>query len=108
MPSGATCRNSGSCSRRSPDPPRPSALPIGTTTQRASARPTVNRMHAENSTIQSLARALQAREITSEAVPEACLAQIAEENPTLESFITLPATHATAQAHESDRGIDAG
>jgi len=65
-------------------------------------------MHAENSTIQSLARALQAREITSEAVTEACLARIAEKNPTLNAFITVLADDARAQARESDREMNTG
>jgi aspartyl-tRNA(Asn)/glutamyl-tRNA(Gln) amidotransferase subunit A len=65
-------------------------------------------MHAENRTIQSLARALQAREITSEAVTDACLAQIAERNPTLNAFITVLADDARAQARESDRAMNAG
>src|SRR5438876_9580903 len=108
MPSGATCRNSGRCSRRSHDPPQPSALPTGTRTRRASSRPTGSRMHVENRTIESLARALQAREITSEAVTEACLARIAEKNPTLNAFITVLADDARAQARESDREMSAG
>jgi len=65
-------------------------------------------MHAENSTIQSLARALQAREITSEAVTEACLAQIADKNPTLNAFITVLVDDALAQARESDREMNTG
>jgi aspartyl-tRNA(Asn)/glutamyl-tRNA(Gln) amidotransferase subunit A len=65
-------------------------------------------MHAENRTIQSIAPALQAREITSEAITEACLAEIAAKNPTLNAFITVLADDARAQARESDREMNAG
>jgi len=64
-------------------------------------------MHAENRTIQSIAPALQAREITSEAITEACLAEIAANNPTLNAFITVLADDARAQARESDREMNA-
>lgn len=65
-------------------------------------------MHAENRTIHSLARAFRAREVTSEAVTEACLAQIAARNATLNAFITVLADDARAQARESDREMTAG
>ena len=65
-------------------------------------------MAAKPETIAQLARALQAREITSEAVTDRCLAAIAEKNPTLNAFIAVLADDARAQAKEADREIAAG
>jgi aspartyl-tRNA(Asn)/glutamyl-tRNA(Gln) amidotransferase subunit A len=65
-------------------------------------------MPAEPETIAQLAHALKAREITSEAVTERCLAVIAEKNPTLNAFIAVLADDALAQAREADREIAAG
>jgi aspartyl-tRNA(Asn)/glutamyl-tRNA(Gln) amidotransferase subunit A len=65
-------------------------------------------MHAEDRTIHSLVRAFQARELTSETVTEACLARIAEKNPTLNAFITVLADEALAQARDADRALNAG
>lgn len=64
-------------------------------------------MDAER-TITRLARALQARETTSEAVTERCLAQIADKNPSLNAFIAVLADEARLQAQEADREIRAG
>jgi aspartyl-tRNA(Asn)/glutamyl-tRNA(Gln) amidotransferase subunit A len=65
-------------------------------------------MDAEPRTITRLARALQARETTSEAVTERCLEQIAEKNPSLNAFITVLADEARMQAQQADREIQAG
>jgi aspartyl-tRNA(Asn)/glutamyl-tRNA(Gln) amidotransferase subunit A len=65
-------------------------------------------MNAEPRTIVQLARALQARETTSEAVTNRCLEQIAERNPALNAFITVLADEARIQAQQADREIQAG
>jgi aspartyl-tRNA(Asn)/glutamyl-tRNA(Gln) amidotransferase subunit A len=65
-------------------------------------------MPAEPETIAQLARALKAREITSEAVTERCLAVIAEKNPSLNAFIAVLGDDALAQARDADREIAAG
>ena len=65
-------------------------------------------MGAEPHTIAQLARALEAREITSEAVTDRCLAHIAEQNPTLNAFIAVFADEAREQARAADREIAAG
>ncbi|MGH9349492.1 MAG: amidase [Vicinamibacterales bacterium] len=65
-------------------------------------------MAAEPRTIAELARALQARETTSEAETERCLDRIAQRNPTLNAFITVLADEARRQAHEADREIASG
>jgi aspartyl-tRNA(Asn)/glutamyl-tRNA(Gln) amidotransferase subunit A len=65
-------------------------------------------MDAEPRTIAQLARALQARETTSEALTEHCLEQIAEKNPSLNAFIIVLADDARTQAQQADREIQAG
>ena len=65
-------------------------------------------MDAEPRTIAQLARALQARETTSEVLTEHCLEQIAEKNPSLNAFITVLADDARTQAQQADREIQAG
>jgi aspartyl-tRNA(Asn)/glutamyl-tRNA(Gln) amidotransferase subunit A len=65
-------------------------------------------MLVERRTIVALARALQAREVTAEAVTEECLARIAEKDPALNAFITVLADEARAQARDADREMDAG
>lgn len=65
-------------------------------------------MHAESHTITELARALQARELTAEAVTERCLRTIAERNPLLNAFITVLADEAREQARGADAEIVAG
>jgi aspartyl-tRNA(Asn)/glutamyl-tRNA(Gln) amidotransferase subunit A len=59
-------------------------------------------------TISALARALRAREITSESVTTACLNRIAERNPSVNAFITVLADQALAQARQADREIATG
>jgi len=65
-------------------------------------------MAAEPQTIAELARALKARDTTSEAVVEQCLRRIAERNATLNAFITVFEHEAREQAREADREIAAG
>jgi len=65
-------------------------------------------MPAEPRTIWQLARALQDRQITSEAVTERCLTRIDERNPTLNAFIAVFADEARAQARAADREIADG
>ena len=65
-------------------------------------------MAAEPQTIAQLSRALRARETTSEAVTDRCLALIAEHNPTLNAFIAVFADEARAAARAADREIAQG
>jgi aspartyl-tRNA(Asn)/glutamyl-tRNA(Gln) amidotransferase subunit A len=55
-----------------------------------------------------LARALLARELTSETITERCLDAIAERNPSLNAFITVLADAAREQARQADGDIAAG
>ena len=65
-------------------------------------------MPTETQTIAGLARALRAREITSAAVTEESLAQIAGKNPSLNAFIAVFGEEARAQAQQADKEIAAG
>lgn len=65
-------------------------------------------MAGEPQTIAELARALKARETTSEAVADRCLKRIAERNATLNAFITVFEEQAREQARQVDREIAAG
>jgi aspartyl-tRNA(Asn)/glutamyl-tRNA(Gln) amidotransferase subunit A len=64
-------------------------------------------MHAEQ-TLAALARRLQARELTAESVTAACLARIAERNPSINAFITVCEAQALEQAREADTEIAHG
>ena len=59
-------------------------------------------------TIETFARRLRAREITSEQATEECLARIEADNPRLNAFILVMADEARRQAREMDREIAAG
>ena len=59
-------------------------------------------------TITTLARALERRETTAEALLDRCLQRIAERNAVINAFITVCETDARAQAREADREIAAG
>lgn len=65
-------------------------------------------MPAEPRTITELARALQARELTAQAVTERCLTAIAEGNPSLNAFIRVLAGAAREQARRADAEMVAG
>jgi aspartyl-tRNA(Asn)/glutamyl-tRNA(Gln) amidotransferase subunit A len=69
-------------------------------------------MPANTRTIAELARALRARELSSETATTECLARIAERNPAINAFIAVLADQALAQAREADaerqRGHDRG
>jgi len=65
-------------------------------------------MAAEPQTITQLSRALRARETTSEAVTDRCLARIAEHNPTLNAFIAVFENQAREAARAADRDIAQG
>ncbi len=60
-------------------------------------------MATEPRTVAEVARALRARDTTSEAITERCLARIAERNSSLNAFITILADDARTQAREADR-----
>ena len=65
-------------------------------------------MSSQPHTITALARALEARQVTSESVTATCLQRIAERNPSINAFITVLADQALEQAREADREIGAG
>ena len=65
-------------------------------------------MAAEAQTIAQLARALQAREVSSETITTRCLDRIAERNPSINAYITVLADHALAQARAADAEIARG
>ena len=69
-------------------------------------------MSANPRTIAELARAIRARELTSEQATEQCLQRIAERNPSINAYITVIADQAVAQAKQADaelaRGLDRG
>jgi len=65
-------------------------------------------MSAEPSTIAELARALHTRELTASAVTERCLHAIAEQDRSLNAFITVLADEAREQARQADAEIAAG
>ena len=65
-------------------------------------------MPADPHTITELARALQARAVTAEAVVERCLARIDERNGALNAFIQVFTDDAREQARAADREIAAG
>jgi len=59
-------------------------------------------------TVAELSRALQSRSITSAAVTERCLEQIAGRDPSINAFITVLADQAREQARAADQEIAAG
>ncbi|MCA1587048.1 MAG: amidase, partial [Acidobacteria bacterium] len=65
-------------------------------------------MNLASVTIADASERLRHGEITSERLTEACLAQIAALNPTLNAFITVTADPALAAAREADRELAAG
>jgi aspartyl-tRNA(Asn)/glutamyl-tRNA(Gln) amidotransferase subunit A len=70
--------------------------------------PSAEKNGTELRTIAQLAKALQAHEITSEAITEQCLDRIDEKNPSLNAFIRVLADEAREQARQADREIAAG
>jgi len=65
-------------------------------------------MSAEPRTIAELARALHTRQLTASAVTERCLHAIAEQDRSLNAFITVLADEAREQARQADTEIAAG
>ena len=65
-------------------------------------------MPAEPRTIAELARALERRKLTASRVTDQCVAAIERRNSALNSFITVLADSARAQAQQADAEIDAG
>jgi aspartyl-tRNA(Asn)/glutamyl-tRNA(Gln) amidotransferase subunit A len=59
-------------------------------------------------TISDLARALRAREISSETATLDCLGRIAERNPSINAYIAVLADQALAQAKQADAELAAG
>jgi aspartyl-tRNA(Asn)/glutamyl-tRNA(Gln) amidotransferase subunit A len=59
-------------------------------------------------TVAELSRALQSRTITSQAVTERCLEQIAARDSSINAFITVLADQAREQARAADEEIAAG
>jgi hypothetical protein len=64
-----------------------------------------NRKQASALTIATLARSLERRELTAEAVTEECLAAIAKQDGSINAFITVLADDARAQARQADAEI---
>src|SRR4051812_25641024 len=104
----AGCRRCDRCSKRWLAPPRRCAAPTGMPTPRASSTRCRRPMAAESPTIAALSRALEAREVTSEALTERCLEQIAEREPSINAFIMVLADQAREQARAADRDLAAG
>jgi aspartyl-tRNA(Asn)/glutamyl-tRNA(Gln) amidotransferase subunit A len=65
-------------------------------------------MPAELQTITSLARSIEARQVTASAIVEQCLEQIAQRNPAINAFITVLADESRDAARDADREIAAG
>jgi aspartyl-tRNA(Asn)/glutamyl-tRNA(Gln) amidotransferase subunit A len=65
-------------------------------------------MPADQRTLGQLARALAARDITSTALTDRCLAVIAERNPALNAFIAVLSDTAREEAQRADREIAGG
>jgi aspartyl-tRNA(Asn)/glutamyl-tRNA(Gln) amidotransferase subunit A len=65
-------------------------------------------MSAEPRTIAEVARALEERTTTAEAITERCLERIAERDSSINAFITVLAPQAREQAREADRERAAG
>ena len=59
-------------------------------------------------TISDLARALRARELSSETATLECLGRIAERNPAINAYIAVLADQALAQAKQADAELAAG
>jgi len=62
----------------------------------------------EGGTLAELSRALHARSLSSEAVTERCLARIAEQDRSINAFITVLDNEARSQARAADHEIAAG
>ena len=71
-------------------------------------RPGAPKPGGEGGTLAELARSLQSRTISSEAVTDTCLARIVERDPSINAFITVLADEARAQARAADQEIAAG
>src|SRR5215207_8272112 len=88
------------------------AARTGISTRQATRSALRHRMSANARTIVELARALRARELSSETVTTECLARIADRNPSVNAFIAVLADQALAQARDADaelaRGQDRG
>jgi aspartyl-tRNA(Asn)/glutamyl-tRNA(Gln) amidotransferase subunit A len=65
-------------------------------------------MDGERRTIAQLARALRRGETSAEAITEACLQQIADQDPSINAFISVLGDEARAQARDADRERAAG
>jgi aspartyl-tRNA(Asn)/glutamyl-tRNA(Gln) amidotransferase subunit A len=65
-------------------------------------------MPAERHTLAEVGRLLESKALTAEAVTEKCLAQITEQNRSLNAFITVLVDEALAQAREADQEISEG
>ena len=65
-------------------------------------------MSVEPRTIAELGQALRTGTTTAEAITRRCLQQIAQQNATINAFITVLADQAIAQAQDADRELAAG